>query len=339
MARPIITVFGGSGFLGRHLVQRLAAQGFNVRAAVRDVEAAGFLRPMGDAGQVVPWPVNITDRRSVGAAVDGAVAVVNTVGILSEWGKQTFERVHVAGAQIIAEAAAGAGVKRLVHISALGADAYSESDYARTKAAGEAAVRAAFPTATIMRPSVVFGPEDRFFNMFAGLCRFTPALPVIGTPIIPEVRLGGEHGVEINLYGKGGPRFQPVYVGDVADAIVAVLNDAEADAKTYELAGPTTYSFKELMELILAVTNRKRLLMPVCYMMAELIGLFAGLLPKPLLTRDQVALLRRDNAASGDLPGLADLGVQIHAAEAILPTYLHRFRTPAHRQAINRHAD
>ncbi len=333
MARPIITVFGGSGFLGRYLVRRLAAQGFNVRAAVRDVEGAAFLRPMGDAGQVVSWPANVADLGSVKAAVNGAVAVVNATGILSEWGKQTFERIHVTGAANIAEACADAGIDRLIHISALGADAQSASNYARTKAEGEAAVRAAFPGATIMRPSVVFGPEDGFFNMFAGLCRFTPALPVIGAPIIPEVRLGGEHGVEINLYGNGGPKFQPVYVGDVADAIVAALGDAGTAAKTYELAGPTIYSFKQLMELVLAVTNRKRLLLPLCYTVAELIGVFAGLLPKPLLTLDQVALLRSDNVASPGTPGLSELGVQAHTAEGILPTYLHRFRTPSHRHA------
>jgi len=196
MTRPIITVFGGSGFLGRHLIKRLAAQGYNVRAAVRDVEAAGFLRVMGDAGQVVPWPADVKDMQSVRAAVDGAGAVVNDIGILSEWGKQSFRRVHVDGAANVAQAAAEAGVGRLVHISALGADAHSEADYARTKAEGEAAVRDAFPDAVIMRPSVVFGPEDGFFNMFAGLCRFTPALPVIGAPLVPEIRLSGEQCVE-----------------------------------------------------------------------------------------------------------------------------------------------
>ncbi len=334
MTRTIITVFGGSGFLGRHLIQRLAAQGHNVRAAGRDVEAAAFLRVMGDAGQVVPWPCDVKDMQSVRAAVKGASIVVNAIGILSEWGKQSFTRVHVEGATNVAQASADAGIDRLVHISALGADAESESDYARTKAEGEIAVRDIFPDAIIMRPSVVFGPEDGFFNMFAGLCRFTPALPVIGAPIIPEIRLGGEHGVEINLYGKGGPRFQPVYVGDVADAIVAALADPGATAKTYELVGPTVYSFKELMELVLAVTSRKRLLMPLCYTAAELVGFFAGLLPKPLLTRDQVALMKTDNVASGALPGLSDLGIQVHTAEAILPTYLHRFRTPVHRHAV-----
>lgn len=339
MARPIITVFGGSGFLGRHIVQRLAAQGFNVRAAVRDVEAANFLRTMGDAGQVVPWPANVADKESVKAAVHGAAAVVNAVGILSEWGKQSFERIHAIGAAYIAEACAEAGVNRLVHISALGSDANSQSSYARTKAQGEEAVRGAFPGATIMRPSVVFGPEDHFFNMFAGLCRFTMALPVIGAPIIPELSLGGEHGIEINLYGKGGPQFQPVYVGDVAEAVITVLDDANTVSATYELAGPTTYSFKELMELVLAVTNRKRLLMPVCYAMASLVGMFAGLLPKPLLTRDQVILLRSDNVATEGMPGLADLGIQPQTAEAILPGYLHRFRTPSHRHTVNRHAD
>jgi len=334
MARPIITVFGGSGFLGRYLVRQLAAQGFNVRAAVRDVEGAAFLRLMGGAGQVLPWPANVADLGSVKAAVNGAAAVVNTTGILSEWGRQTFERVHVTGATNIAEACMDAGIGRLIHISALGADAQSASNYARMKAKGEAAVRAAFPGATIMRPSVVFGPEDGFFNLFAGLCRFTMVLPVIGAPIVPEVRLGGEHGVEINLYGNGGPKFQPVYVGDVATAIGAALNDVGTASMSYEFAGPTIYSFKELMELVLAVTNRKRLLMPVCYAVAEIVGFFSGLLPKPLLTRDQVTLLRTDNVASLDMPGLAELGVQAHTAEGILPSYLHRFRTPSSRRAV-----
>lgn len=334
MARPIITVFGGSGFVGRHVVQRLAAQGFNIRAAVRDVEAANFLRPMGDAGQVVPWPADIKDMASVSAAVEGAVAVVNAVGILWQWGKQNFGNVHTVGAANIAQAAANAGVERLVHVSALGADEESHSNYARTKAEGEAAVLAAFPGATIMQPSVIFGPEDGFFNLFAGLSRFTIALPVIGAPIIPDIKIGGEHGLEINLYGDGGPRFQPVYVGDVADAIVTALNDADTAGKTYELCGPTVYSFKELMELIFDVTKRRRLLMPVCFTAAELIGTFAGLLPKPILTRDQVELLHHDNVATGNHPGLSDLGVQTHTAEAILPTYLHRFRTPAHRHAV-----
>ena len=334
MARPIITVFGGSGFLGRHLVRRLATQGFNVRAAARDVEGAAFLRPMGDAGQVIPWPANVADAESVRIAVNDSVAVVNATGILWEWGKQSFERIHIDGARNIAEACADAGVARLIHVSALGADARSESSYARTKAEGEAAVYAAFPGATIMRPSVIFGPEDNFFNMFAGLCRFTMALPVIGAPLVPDVHLGGEHGMEINLYGSGGPQFQPVYVGDVADAIVSALNKAETASVCYELGGPTIYSFKELMELVLAVTNRKRLLMPVCYSVAEVVGFFAGLLPKPLLTRDQVALLRTNNVVSADKPGLAELGVPTHTAEAILPTYLHRFRTPSHRHAI-----
>lgn len=334
MARPIVTVFGGSGFIGRHLVQRLAAQGYNVRAAVRDVEGANYLLPMGDAGQVVPWPADIKDAASVAAAVEGSVAVINAVGILWQWGKQNFGNIHTLGATNIAQAAANAGVDRLIHISALGADADSESDYARTKAEGEAAVLAAFPSATIMQPSVVFGPEDGFFNLFAGISRFTVAMPVIGAPIIPEIKLGGEHGIDINLFGTGGPKFQPVYVGDVADAVMAALDNADTAGKTYELAGPTVYSFKELMELILDVTKRKRLLMPVCYIAAEIIGTFAGLLPKPILTRDQVALLHHDNVASGNKPGLSDLGVQVHTAEAILPTYLHRFRTPAHRHAV-----
>jgi len=326
MARRIVTVFGGSGFVGRHLVKRLAQRGYSVRVAVRDVEAASFLKPMGDAGQIVPWPCNITRPAEVAAALDGSVAAVNLVGILSEWGAQTFEAVHLDAARSVAEQAAAHGIKRFVHMSALGADKASESDYARTKGLAEDTVRAALPEAVIMRPSVIFGPEDNFFNQFAGISRLSPVMPVMGAPMLPKVRLGGDKGVDIDWMGDGGPKFQPVYVGDVAEAIVQALESADARGKTYELGGPAVYSFKELMQLILAVTGRKRCLVPYPLLVAELQALFLERLPKPLLTRDQVRLLEHDNVLSGKAPGLADLGIEAQTAEAITPTYLGRFR-------------
>jgi len=311
MDRRIATVFGASGFIGRHLVQRLAAAGYGVRAACRDVESALFLKPMGDVGQVVPWPAEITRRDTVETAVQGADVVINLVGILYERGARTFQVVHAEGAQNVAEASAAAGVQQLVQVSALGADENSPAAYARTKAAGEVAGKTAFKKATVLRPSVVFGPEDDFFNRFAAMARISPVLPVIG---------GG--------FGKedGGPKFQPVYVGDVADAIMAVLADAKHQGQTYELGGPAVYSFREVMELVLTQTNRRRLLLPLPYWLAEMEAVFLGLLPKPLLTTDQVALLRSDNVVGAKSKTFKHLDIQPRSAEMILPTYLMRFR-------------
>ncbi len=333
MARRIITVFGGSGFLGRHLIKRLAARGYAVRAAVRDIESAAHLKPMGEAGQVVAWPADIKDAGSARAAIEGAAAVVNLVGILTPWGKQSFERVHVDGAANVATVAAALGIRRVLHMSALGADKASRSIYAQTKARAEEVVLSAFPNATIFRPSVVFGPEDSFFNLFAGISRLSPFMPVMGAPLFPKVSFGGESGVSINFFGVGGPKFQPVYVGDVADAMVNALEDNSSMGKTYELGGPAIYSFKEIMEFILSATGRRRILLPVSLIVAEFKALFLGLLPKPLLTRDQVALLYHDNVVSGKHPGLSDLGVQAHAVEAVVPVYLDRYRTRHHRKA------
>jgi NADH dehydrogenase len=327
----VVTIFGGSGFIGRHLVTRLARTGAAIRIAVRDVEAANYLKVLGDTGQVVPWPVDVGDPAQVASALKGATDAVNLVGILYESGKHTFRRVHVDGAANVASAAKAAGVKRLVHLSAIGAEANSEARYARTKAAGEAAVRQAFPGATILRPSVVFGPEDNFFNMFAGLARLTPVLPVFGCPVLPKVRLFPEGGfLSVDLYGAGGTRFQPVYAGDVADAIVKALADPACAGKTYELGGPVVYSFKELMDLLLAETGRKRFLMPLPFALAAVQAWFLEKMPKPLLTRDQVELMKRDNVVSPGALGFAALGIKPKSAEAILPTYLHRFRTPSH---------
>ena len=313
MDRRIATVFGASGFLGRHLVRRLAAAGYCVRAAGRDPDAALFLKPMGDVGQVVPWPADITRPDSVAAAVNGADVVVNLVGILYERGRATFQKVHAEGAATVAQAAAAAGASRLVHVSALGADANSPAKYARSKAAGEDAVKAAFAKATILRPSVVFGPEDDFFNRFASMARLSPVLPVVGAASRKD----------------GGPKFQPVYVGDVADAIMASLTDAKAPGQTFELGGPAVYSFREIMRLVKAQTGRKRCLVPVPFWAAEIQAAVLGLLPVPPLTSDQVQLLRTDNVVGEKAKTLKNLGITPTAAEAILPTYLMRFRNNA----------
>lgn len=315
-----VTVFGGSGFVGRHVVSRLAARGIVVRVAVRDVAAASFVKPMGDVGQVTPVRVNITDEAAVAAAVEGSDAVVNLVGILYSRGKQRFDAIHRDGAARIARLSRAAGAKRLIQMSALGASVTSSSQYGWSKAAGEDAAREAFDGVTVIRPSVIFGPDDDFFNQFAALARLSPVLPVFGCPL-PSFRNG-----TIDLYGDGGTRFQPVYVGDVADAIVACLEDGDTAGQTYELGGPAVYSFKQLMELVLSATDRKCLLLPIPFWAASFKALFLELLPKPLLTRDQVTLLKTDNVVSGDTPTLETLGIAPTAAELIVPTYLDRFR-------------
>jgi uncharacterized protein YbjT (DUF2867 family) len=326
MARRLVTVFGASGFIGRTLVRRLAAQGWVVRAAVRDPIAAEFLKPMGDVGQVTPLRADINDAKAVAMAVAGADAVVNLVGILYESGRRTFEAMHVTGAANIAAAAKAAGVVRLVQMSALGADKNSESAYARSKAAGEEAVLAAFPGATIFRPSVVFGPDDDFFNRFGKMAMISPVLPVFtGDGFKPVC---GESGCSIDLFGSGGPTFQPVHVGDVAAAISAVLDDARLAGKVYELGGPRRYSMKEIMELVNQVTGHQRLLVPVPFGIGMIQATFLQMLPKPMLTKDQVRLMRVDNVVRGGKPGLAELGITPVAAEAILPLYMKRYGRP-----------
>ncbi|MDA0996786.1 MAG: complex I NDUFA9 subunit family protein [Proteobacteria bacterium] len=323
MTRHVITVFGGSGFVGRHLVRKLAADGWTVRAVCRDPEAANFLRTMGDVGQVLPWGGDIRDPASVERAVAGANAAVNLVGILYQRGRSNFEALHVDGARHVAEAAAKAGLSALVHVSAIGADLKSGSAYGRSKAAGEAAVKAAFPKACIMRPSIVFGPEDNFFNQFAGICRISPILPVFGTFGLP--RVGGRDDAEDI---PQGPKFQPIYVGDLAAAIVASLENQEAAGETYTLGGPTQYSFGQLMHLMLTIIGRKRLLQPVPFAAAEVLGFFLQLLPKPLLTVDQVRMMKTDNVRTQDAPGLVQLGISPTPLEAVLPNYLCRYRIP-----------
>lgn len=299
-----VTVFGGSGFLGRYIVQRLAQRGARVRVATRDPEAAKFLQPLGVVGQIMPVQANLRHEPSVRRAIMGADAVVNCVGILFERGRQRFGGVHVNGARRVAQAAAQAGVARLLHVSALGADPQSPSLYARSKAAGEAAVQDAFPGAVILRPSVVFGPEDDFFNRFAAMARVLPALPLVG---------------------GGTTRFQPVYVGDVADAAVKLLHDEHASG-VWELGGPRVYTFKELLQYVLQETGRRRLLLPLPFWLARLQATFLQFLPSPPLTPDQVELLRRDNVVSEGARTLASLGIAPTPVEAIAPTYLFRYR-------------
>ena len=298
-------VLGGSGFIGRYVVQRLAARGDVVAVGGRHGEDAKFLMTAGLVGQIAAVNVTIDDEQVLPAFLAGSDALVNCVGILAESGRQTFERVHYLGPARLARLAREAGVEHLVHISAIGADLRSRSAYARSKAQGEAAVRDAFPTATILRPSIVFGPEDQFFNRFAAMAMISPLLPLIG---------------------GGRTRFQPVYVGDVADAVLKCLEEPAAAGRTYELGGPKICSFRELVELLLNEIRRKRLLIDVPFGVAEFQARLMSVLPSPALTPDQVELLRSDNVVSSGALTLATLGITPTAVEAILPTYLDRFR-------------
>ena len=300
-----VTILGASGFLGRYMVKHLAEAGAVIAAVGRHATSAGYLRPMGDVGQVAPIDANLLDDRALDAVVAGADTVVNAVGILFQRGRQKFEALHARLPVRVAAAAQRAGVKQILHVSALAADPQSTSIYARTKAAGEAELRASFPSAIIFRPSLVFGPEDDFFNRFGAYARYLPALPLIG---------------------GGKTRFQPVYVGDIGQATLAALTREDAQGKTFELAGPKSYSFRELMELTLRETGRKRALVSIPFGLAEFEAVFLQFLPKPPLTPDQVRLLEYQSVPAGNLPGLADLGVTPTALELVLPTYLDRFR-------------
>lgn len=309
MTQKLVTVFGGSGFVGTHVVRALVKDGWRVRVAMRRPHIGQDLKVMGDVGQVQLVQANIRFPLSVARALDGADAAVNLVGVLFEAGRQNFKSLHETGARVVAEACRDAGITDLVQMSSLGADPEAGSEYARTKAAGEAAARAAVPDTVFLRPSVIFGPEDDFFNKFADMARMAPALPLIG---------------------MGKTRFQPVYVGDVAEAVVKVLGGASR-GKTYELGGPGTYSFKELLQFILETIDRKRFLAPLPFFAASGLGLageMAGMLPfvSPFLTRDQVENLKVDNVVSGHLPGLPELDIEGETIESRVPPYLERFK-------------
>ena len=308
----LVTVFGGSGFVGRHAVRALAADGWRVRAAVRRPDLAGHLQPMGAVGQIHAVQANVRFPDSVRRAVEGADAVVNLVGILAKSGRQTFQAVHTAGARAIAEAARAAGAKTLVHVSAIGADKRSKANYARTKAAGEAAVLERFPDAVILRPSLVFGPEDQLFNRFAAMAGFSPFLPLIG---------------------GGRTRLQPVYAGDVAAAIAAACAGRAKPHTIYELGGPEVVTFRELLDKTMAWSGRRRLYLRLPFWAAKLGALLTLPLPNSLrpLTVDQVRMLQADNVvgkiAEAEGRTLAGLGIEHpQTMEAVVPGYLERFQ-------------
>lgn len=305
---PLVTIFGGSGFLGRYVVRVLARRGYRIKVAVRRPDLAGYLQPLGRVGQIHAVQANLRYPDSVKAAAHGADVVINLVGILFERGRQRFRQVHAEGAGHVAAAAAEGGA-RMLHVSAIGANADSRAAYARSKRAAEEAVLSATPSATIFRPSVMFGPEDEFFNRFAAMATLSPALPLIG---------------------GGGARFQPVYVDDVANAIAAGADGLTRPGVIYELGGPAVLTLRQVFEFTLATIERKRLLVPVPFAAAKAIGAVAQFLPSPPITPDQVELLRYDNvvseAAKRERRTLDDLGVAPTAVEAIAPSYLWRFR-------------
>ena len=305
MTLPVVTVFGGSGFIGRHLVQALARNGCTVRVATRDPERAAIVKTAGTVGQIVPIRCSPWDAASVAGVITGADAVINLIGIAYQRGKDTFERSHIITPGLIARICTQAGVRNFVHVSALGADVNSGSAYARSKAAGESAVRAGFPDAIILRPSIVFGPEDSFFNRFASMALWSPFLPLIG---------------------GGTTKFQPVYVGDVVQAIMTVLDNPVTRGHVYELGGPAVYTFRQLLAYTMHETGRRRFLCPLSFEATNTLAAILEILPNPMLTRDQVMLLRRDNTVGGRAEGLENLGMTPTAMEAIVPAYLAAYR-------------
>lgn len=309
MHNGLVTIFGGSGFVGRHVVRALVADGWRVRVATRRPHLSPELRVNGMVGQVQLVQANLRFPDSVDAALDGADACVNLVALLHESGNQTFDALHVDGAEAIAKACAARGIKNLAHISAIGADVDAESDYASTKGEGEARIHNHVPTADILRPSIIFGEGDGFFTRFAAMTSLAPALPLIG---------------------GGDTKFQPTYVVDVAKAVATVIRKG-TNGLIYELAGPQTYSFKELMRFTLDAVDKRRLLVPLPWFAANAMGFMgemSGALPfvTPFLTRDQVDNLKVDNVASGRHPGFVELGIVPDTIEAIVPDYLERFR-------------
>lgn len=319
MPKGLVTLFGGSGFIGRYAARVLVEQGWQVRVACRRMNTALDVRLAGPPGWVELVQANIRDKPSVARAMDGADAVINLVGILKETSRQSFHGTQAEGARNIAELAADKGIERFIQVSAIGADADSKSAYARSKAAAETSVRELVPSATILRPSVVFGPEDNFLNRFAGLARFSPGLPAIG---------------------GGKTKIQPVYAGDVADAIAAALENSLTRGKTFELGGPHIYSFKDIYRFIFETIDRKRLSLPLPFFLAKPMGMIFGSLYRyvvpfswgffgePPLTGDQVDLLRADNIVAEDAAGFAELALtQLESVESIAPAYLWRFRS------------
>jgi uncharacterized protein YbjT (DUF2867 family) len=308
----LVTIFGGSGFVGRHTVRALARDGWRIRSATRRPDLAGYLQPMGAVGQIHAVQANLRYPFSVAEAVKAADIVINAVGVLASTGKQTFDSIHDEGARVAAKAAKAAGARQFIHVSAIGADAQSNSKYARSKAEGERAVIEEFPGAVILRPSIVFGPEDEFFNRFAAMAQMSPFLPLIG---------GGQ------------TKFQPVYVGDVAAAVKAVVDGKAKAGATYELGGPEILTFRELLDRTLLYASRNRFYLPLPFWAAKLQAIATSPLPNALrpVTLDQIRLLQRDNVVSKnaivDGRTLAGLGIaEPSSIAAIVPGYLERFK-------------
>jgi NADH dehydrogenase len=308
MEQQVITVIGGTGFLGRYIVKLLAGAGYTVRVISRNPNAALHLKTAGDVGQVVLVSGNLGKPESLADKLKGSHAVINLVGILYESGSQRFSGLHTKGPETLAKLAKQAGVKRFIQISSLGIDKAVASRYAQSKLQGEKSLQAIFPEATILRPSVVFGPEDNFFNQFACMASLAPALPLIG---------------------GGKTRFQPVYVGDVARAVLACLRQDSTQGHTYELAGPQVYTFRQILQYIMNTIGKRRFLLPLPFPVASAMGAVAQWLPKPPLTLDQVRLLKYDNVASANALGFAQLGISPTAVEVIVPQYLLRFNKQA----------
>ncbi|HQT64700.1 MAG: complex I NDUFA9 subunit family protein [Acidocella sp. 20-57-95] len=308
--RKLAVVFGGSGFIGRYVVKRLAAAGYIVRVAVRDTEAALVLKPMGGVGQIVPLYAPTSQEALVARATEGAELVVNLTGILAESKKDDFYRVHAEGAGRIARLAASSVAQRLIQVSAIGADANSPSDYAKSKAQGEAAVRAAFPRATILRPSIVFGAEDAFFNRFAAMAAISPIIPIV----------------------SGATKFQPVYVGDVADAVMAA-SQMDATGGVFELGGPEVKSFHDLIAYMLRIIGKSRQIIDLPLPLARFQAALLERLPGKLLTRDQIKLLQTDNIVVPGALGLSDLGIVPTPMDMIVPNYLSCYRQGGRRRS------
>jgi len=305
----LVTVFGGSGFLGRYVVQALARRGHRIRVAVRRPDLAGHLQPLGMVGQIKPIQANLRYRWSVDRAVEGADAVINLVGILAESGRQTFDAVQALGPRAVGEAARAQGISSVVHVSAIGADQPSTAGYMHSKAEGEAGIREVMPQVVIVRPSILFGPEDDFFNRFAAMARLSPVLPLIG---------------------GGRTRFQPVFAGDVGEAIARAVDGSAERGAIYELGGPKVLTFRECLERMLQITKRKRLLLPLPWFAGRMMGRVGQWVPGKPITLDQVRMLMFDNVVSEDAKRdkrtFEGLGIEPTALEIVLPTYLTRFR-------------
>lgn len=308
MEQQVVTIIGGTGFVGRYVVKLLAGAGYTIRVISRNPNAALHLKTAGSVGQIVLMGGNVAEPASLIGKIENSYAVINLAGILFEGGKQSFAHVHAHGAEKVAQMAKSAGVSRFVQMSALGVDKAKTSEYARTKLLGEKAVLTAFPEATILRPSVIFGPEDNFYNQFATMAALSPALPLIG---------------------GGITRFQPVYVGDVAAAIKAAITRPDAMGQVYELGGPNVYSFKDILQYVMKLTGHSRKLLPIPLGVASFMGMCGEVLPKPPLTRDQVRLLKSDNIVSSGTKTLANLGISPTAVEMVVPDYLGRFNPKA----------